>query len=55
MVVLGGAAVPYERGTPVLGRSAAPHARRVVVARLGSLQGYLAHKNTPPPRTSVGP
>ena len=51
MVVLGGAAVSFERGNPV---------RSEFFWRLGpdltrpsreGIQGYLAHKKPPPPRT----
>jgi len=43
MVVLGGGAVSYERGTPVIPQS------RVVSDKGLRLQGYLAHKETPTP------
>ena len=45
MVVLGGVAVSYERGTPVV----AVHIPTPGLLRPG-LQGYLAHQNPPPPQ-----
>jgi len=51
MVALGGGAVSYERGTPV--QSSAPqHALPPPTPKFNShLQGYRAHKKTPPPTT----
>jgi len=57
MVVLGGVAVSYERGTPVL--LSAPFSRSfsdtasvgVHMAAVVVIQGYLAHKNPSPRRT----
>ena len=53
MVVLGGGAVSYERGTPVAGNP--PAESRCLPNWRAQIQGYLAHKKTPPPRTVIGP
>ena len=52
MVVLGGGAFSYERGIPVgpyIRPSQPLHPPKKASGR--GLQGYLAHKKLPPPRT----
>ena len=49
MVALGGGAVSYERGTPVWDPEDPERWPRAPLTPRTALQGYRAHKKTPPP------